>query len=171
MAEDVLHGERVALRPLAEDDIPRLAEILAHPEIAQWWQGHDEARIRRELIEDPQVTACVVELEDCVIGLIEYSEENDPDYRHASIDVTLDAEHLGQGLGSDAVRTLARYLFEIRGHHRVTMDPAVTNDRAIAAYTKVGFKPVGVMRQYERVSEGVWRDNLLMDLLRDEFEV
>jgi aminoglycoside 6'-N-acetyltransferase len=32
----------------------------------------------------------------------------------------------------------------------------------------VGFRDVGVMRQYEKDNEGAWHDALLMDLLRDE---
>jgi aminoglycoside 6'-N-acetyltransferase len=32
----------------------------------------------------------------------------------------------------------------------------------------VGFKPVGIMRQYERGPDGTWHDGLLMDLVRQE---
>lgn len=64
---------------------------------------------------------------------------------------------------------LARYLFDERGHHRLTIDPAAANARAIRAYERVGFRPVGVMREYERGPDGVWRDGLLMDLLASEF--
>src|SRR6185295_11085520 len=39
---------------------------------------------------------------------------------------------------------------------------------AITGYRKVGFRPVGVMRQYERGPEGEWHDGLLMDLLAGE---
>jgi aminoglycoside 6'-N-acetyltransferase len=39
---------------------------------------------------------------------------------------------------------------------------------AIACYRKVGFRPVGVMRRYQRDRSGEWQDGLLMDLLADE---
>jgi aminoglycoside 6'-N-acetyltransferase len=55
-----------------------------------------------------------------------------------------------------------------RGHHRFTIDPAIANGRAIAAYAKLGFRPVGTMRSYERGNDGSWHDSLLMDLLGDE---
>jgi aminoglycoside 6'-N-acetyltransferase len=48
------------------------------------------------------------------------------------------------------------------------IDPAADNAAAIRAYEKVGFRPVGVMRQYERLPGGEWHDGLLMDLLADE---
>jgi aminoglycoside 6'-N-acetyltransferase len=54
------------------------------------------------------------------------------------------------------------------GHHRFSIDPAVDNERAIRAYAAVGFKPVGVMRAYERLGENAYRDGLLMDLLASE---
>ena len=90
------------------------------------------------------------------------------DYRSAGIDLFLTTDAQGRGLGPDAIRAVARYLFEERGHHRLTIDPAAANERAIHAYGKVGFRPVGIMRAYERGPDGSWHDNLLMDLLAGE---
>jgi len=77
-------------------------------------------------------------------------------------------EHQGAGHGVDALRTLARHLIDERGHHRLTIDPSAANERAIRAYAKVGFRPVGTMRRYERGPDGTFHDGLLMDLLADE---
>jgi len=64
------------------------------------------------------------------------------------------------------VRRLTRLLIEERGHHRITIDPAADNAAAIRAYEKVGFRRVGVMREYERDHDGAgWHDGLLMELL------
>ena len=85
------------------------------------------------------------------------------------VDSAPDLEVVGEaGDGTEAVALLARYLFEERGHHRITIDPAAHNERAIRSYAKVGFRPVGVMRRYERGPDGTFHDGLLMDLLRDE---
>ena len=46
--------------------------------------------------------------------------------------------------------------------------PGPGGGRAIRCYTKVGFRPVGVMRQYERGDDGRFHDGLLMDPLRGE---
>jgi aminoglycoside 6'-N-acetyltransferase len=43
-------------------------------------------------------------------------------------------------------------LFKQSGHQRITIDPAADNHQAIRSYTKGAFRPVGVMRQYERGS-------------------
>jgi aminoglycoside 6'-N-acetyltransferase len=74
----------------------------------------------------------------------------------------------GQGIGTEAIGLLTRFLFERRGHHRITIYPAAANAQAIRCYTKVGFRPVGVMRQYERGGDGRFHDGLLMDLLKEE---
>lgn len=67
------------------------------------------------------------------------------------------------------MRTLARYLFGVRGHHRIVIDPAAQNHYAISTYAAVGFRTVGVMREYERNPDGTgWHDGVLMELLVSE---
>ena len=110
----------------------------------------------------------IVAHEGRVVGAIQWHAEDEPDYRHAGIDIYLDPAVHGRGLGTDAVRTLARHLIADRGHHRLVIDPAAENAAAIRCYSKVGFRPVGVMRNYERGVDGTWHDGLLMDLVADE---
>ena len=102
-------------------------------------------------------------------GWLGFEEETDPGYVHAGIDISLDPRFRGQGLGPDAVRTAIRWLARERGHHRFTIDPSAQNERAIRAYESVGFKPVGLLRRYERDAGGSgFHDGLLMDLLIEE---
>jgi aminoglycoside 6'-N-acetyltransferase len=164
----LLRGERVTLRPPLEADLPQMLEILLQPGVCEWWPGYTMPRLRTEALEATDATTLVIELDGELVGLLMYAEEPDPQYRSASIDIALGGGHVGQGLGSDALRTVARHLFEEQAHHRVTIDPALANERAIAAYRKVGFKPVGVMREYEMGADGSWHDNLLMEMLADE---
>jgi len=164
-----LRGERVFLRPSTDDDVERIAGILATPEVARWWGSIDAEQVRSEMVgrfEDELTYAIVVDGE--VVGLIQRWEESEPQYRHAGIDISIHPDWHGQGIGTDAVRTLARHLFDDLGHHRVTIDPAAHNAAAIACYRKVGFRDVGIMRQYERAPDGTWHDGLLMDLLRED---
>jgi len=164
-----LRGSLVRLRPLRPADRAELIRVLSDPTVAAWWDTRGPEVSADELIAgEPGFAAFAVEVDGELAGSIQYSEEEDGDYRHAGIDVFLDAAHQGRGLGTDAVRTLARYLLEVRRHHRLTIDPAASNARAIASYTKVGFKPVGVMREYERGPNGTYHDGLLMDLLAGE---
>jgi aminoglycoside 6'-N-acetyltransferase len=164
-----LDGRLVHLRPARSDDAARFAEILADPTVHARWQAADPAADARELAgEDDEIAVWAIEVERRVVGIIQASEETEPHYRHAGIDIVLESSAQGRGLGSDAVRTVARWLIRERGHHRLTIDPAADNGAAIAAYAKVGFRPVGVMRRYEGALDGSWHDGLLMDLLADE---
>ena len=166
----LLRGRTVVLRPLQGDDVERVAKIQIEPGVARWWGPPDEAELRRQAEGRDEVKAFAIEREGELVGLIQYHEENEPDFRHAGIDVFLAERAQGHGLGTDAVRTLARYLIDEREHHRLTIDPAADNAAAIRSYEKVGFRAVGVMREYWRSPDGTWRDGLLMDLLAREFD-
>ena len=164
-----LAGPRVRLRPGDERDVPVLCAILAEPEVACWWGDPEPASVVvAKLRGDDESVLLVIEAAGQIIGGIEYHEENEPMYRHAGIDIYLSARGQGQGFGTEAVALLARFLCEQRGHHRLTIDPAAANHRAIRSYEKVGFRRVGVLRQYERGPDGRFHDGLLMDLLRPE---
>jgi aminoglycoside 6'-N-acetyltransferase len=162
----ILRGERVLLRRGRPEDTDRLFQIRNEPEVIRWWGSDDIEEISEQFIEADE--GLVIEAYGEVVGAIQYYEEDDPMYRHAGIDIFLTASCHGQGLGTEAIRLLARHLFEERGHHRLTIDPAADNAAAIRAYEKVGFRRVGIMRNYERGPDGAWHDGLLMDMLREE---
>ena len=164
LAPAALEGDRVRLRPAAPADVPALEGVLADPEVARIW-GPEAAG---ELLDDDEIQVFVVLAGGEVAGFVQFSEITDPMYRSANIDIALASPWHGRGIGTDAVRTMARHLIEDRGHHRLTIDPAAANARAIATYGRVGFKPVGVMRAYERGPDGSPHDGLLMDLLAGE---
>jgi aminoglycoside 6'-N-acetyltransferase len=165
-----LRGESVVLRPLAVEDLPRLVEIGRQPEVARWWTSVTPAKLTAKAEGRDDATGLAILADGNVVGMIQYFEEDDPEYRSASIDIFLSSEVHGRGLGTDAVRTLARWLIRERGHHRVTIDPAVENAAAVRAYEKVGFRPVGVLREYWTDPSGVRHDGLLMDLLASELD-
>jgi aminoglycoside 6'-N-acetyltransferase len=166
-----LTGTRVVLRPVQPDDLAKLARLFDEPEVSRWWVGYDRDRVRREFVDDdddPTATRYVVAVDGQVAGVIQTFEEPDPEYRSAAIDIAISTEWHGTGVAVDALRTLARDLIDRRGHHHLTIDPAAANARAIACYAKVGFRPVGVLRQNERGADGTFHDALLMDLLAGE---
>jgi aminoglycoside 6'-N-acetyltransferase len=153
------------LRPLAEGDEAELRRIHTTPEVQRWWDVPAEGFPW----DEPEATRLTIEVDGAVAGLIEFSEELEPKYRHARIDLFLDPALHGRGLGTEAVRRVVRHLIDDRGHHRITIDPAAANAAAVRTYEKVGFRPVGVMRRYERdVGGGGWHDGMLMELLAGE---
>ena len=113
-------------------------------------------------------TRLTIEVDGAVAGLIQFYEELEPGTAmRRSTSSWIRALH-GRGLGTEAVRRVVRHLIDDRGHHRITIDPAAANAAAVRAYEKAGFRPVGVMRRYERDADGDgWHDGLLMELLAE----
>jgi aminoglycoside 6'-N-acetyltransferase len=154
------------LRPLEPRDAADLRRIRLEPEVLRWW---DELEDDFPLADEPEATRLVIEVDGAVAGMVQYGEETEPKYRHASIDIFVDPAFHGRGIGTEAVRRVVRLLIDERGHHRMTIDPAVDNAAAVRAYGKAGFRPVGILRAAERdVGGGGWHDSLLMDLLAGE---
>ena len=155
-----LRGQRLTLRPLSAEDVPVLNAMVALPGVREWW-GTDPT------VEEENAFA--IEVGGELAGWLAFYEEEDPDYRHGGLDIFVAPPFQGRGLGREALSLAARWLLEERGHHRLIIDPAAANARAIKVYASIGFKPVGIMRRYERGPEGDWHDGLLMDLLAEEF--
>ena len=151
-------GDRVAV-----------GRILAQPSVARWWGDFDQDRVERDLIVgEPDMRVYAIEVDGRLVGAIQSVEEPEPEFRHAGIDLFLDDDVQGQGVGPNAIRILARRLIDEDGHHRITIDPAAENEHAISAYEKVGFRRVGTLRSYQRMGDGTWADGLLMELLADD---
>jgi aminoglycoside 6'-N-acetyltransferase len=151
------------VRPLAPADVAELLRIHRTPEVRRWW-GDPEPGFPTD--DDPAATRLTIVVDGRVAGLVQYAEELEPRYRHASIDIFLDPVWHGRGLGTEALRRVVAQLMQQRGHHRITIDPSATNAAAIRSYEKAGFVPVGVMRAYERdVDSDEWHDGLLMEFI------
>ena len=155
----------VEVVPVARAHAAQLIRIRRTPEVlARWGEVEDGFPFD----DDPDAVVFTVLVDGAARGLVQYSEEPTPMYRHAGIDIFLDQAVHGRGIGRAAVWHIADLLIRERGHHRLVIDPAADNTAAIRCYASVGFRPVGIMRAYERGLDGTWHDGLLMDLLADE---
>lgn len=75
----------------------------------------------------------------------------------------------GKGYGTEATRLVLDYAFTGLGLQNVMLNVFATNERAIRAYTRAGFREIGRRRQAHRVA-GNPEDIVLMDCLATEFE-
>ncbi len=150
----MIEGERTRLRPATEADLDLLAEWFAHPEVYRHWGG---SPLSRETVAEqyvggrsPGVEAMIVEADGEPVGYIQYwRQEGAPE---GGIDMVLVPDRRGRGLGTDAARALVRHLLEEQAWRRVTVDPLVTNVRAIAFWTKAGFRPLGPLQTPDGLS-------------------
>jgi aminoglycoside 6'-N-acetyltransferase len=136
-----LCGELTLVRPATADDADLLVRWHADPDVARYWDG--ETFTREEMLgrlDRPEVAPYIVEEHDQPIGYLQaYFPEASTD---AGLDMFLVPSARGRGLGPDAARTLVAYLLQETGRTRVTVDPYLSNERAIHAWGKAGFRPV-----------------------------
>jgi aminoglycoside 6'-N-acetyltransferase len=173
-AHPPIEGPRLRLRPLTRADLPELRRC-SDPEVERFWgrAAADDDELWTEAVAPGcgAVFPFVVEEEGRGVGVMQYPHDCDrpEDEWQAGIDIYLGADgSRDRGVCTEAVRTLLRYLFEVKGVHRVTIDPEVGNARAIRSYEKAGFRFEGVLRHNDRL-DGRWVDTHYMAILGDEW--
>lgn len=136
----VLRQDGLVLRPSAEDDLDRLAQWFADPEVFQWWGGRP---LSRDVVAAkytgrrcPRVESYIVEFEAQPIGYIQYHLEGPG---QAGLDMMLLPGFRDRGLGPRAARVMVAHLRLAFGWADITVDPAQDNPRAIRAWEKAGF--------------------------------
>ena len=93
-----------------------------------------------------------------------------PEDRAADLGIAIgDDAYLGNGYGTDAMRTACRFGFEMMNLNRIALTVYDWNPRAIRVYEKVGFKREGTMRE-AIFRAGRWNDLVYMGLLRGELK-
>lgn len=135
-----LRASGVTLRPLLDGEVDRLVAVTAQPGVREWWGSREDLEHEREGLRNDGA-AFAIEAQGVLAGWLGYSEELEPDYRHAGLDIFLAPAYQGRGLGRTALRLAAGWLFDHRGHHRLTIDPALANTRAITRIRSCGLSP------------------------------
>jgi RimJ/RimL family protein N-acetyltransferase len=88
--------------------------------------------------------------------------------RFAHAGLSLRPAFRGRGLGTDVVRVLCRYGFNVRGLHRMQLETLADNAAMIAAAERLGFTREGTLRNASWVN-GRWADDVIFGLLDTEF--
>lgn len=89
----------------------------------------------------------VIEVGGEVIG--ECSLHFFDDYARAChLGISIRRDKWGKGYGQDAVRTLVNYAFTYLNFRKVSLEVLADDERAIAAYSKAGFREEGRFREH-----------------------
>lgn len=88
--------------------------------------------------------------------------------RVAHAGLSLRPSFRGRGLGTDTVRVLCRYGFEVRGLHRMQVETIADNAAMIRAATQAGFTREGTLRQAAWVM-GEFADEVILGQLASEW--
>ena len=146
---------RYAFRAVEEDDLPTIAAWLAEPHVAEWWSDpQTEIDQIREHMDSISVEPLIVEFGGRPIAYLQsydpHLEDGHPSqdqpFGTLGLDLTIGLPELvGVGHGPAILSQFAEELFE-EGAPRLVIDPDPRNVRAIRAYAKAGFRPIGERR-------------------------
>ena len=176
-------GQRIRLRPIEKEDIPRYVKWLADEETRSylgqplpfglvqeehWFEHNLQAGEEQAWAIDAQPMDMTIGPWDHIgsCGLQKINWRN----RQGEVGIFIGArEYWGWGYGTDAMRTLLNWGFHTLNLNRIYLRVFADNPRAIRSYQKAGFVEEGRLRQ-DDFRNGVYRDTLLMSLLREEWE-
>ncbi|MGW3459837.1 GNAT family N-acetyltransferase [Streptomyces olivaceoviridis] len=178
----MFEGMLVRLRALRSEDAEHHVRWRNDPEVVRWAAGGDPlfGPVTAEAIRlgfdtmlrlNPRESA-VFTVEDLadgkVIGMADY-RDLDPYVGVATLGVTIgEREFWGRGHGRDALRLLVDHLFGAYSLSRLELDTWSGNERAVRAFTKLGFREEGRRRSAVLV-EGERYDRVLFGMLREEW--
>ncbi len=177
VTDDVrLEGELVLLRPRVDEDLELFSRWHSNPDVRHWLHMSEMPEQTLEIERqrwhiarnDPTRASFVIETLDGVsignillIGI-------DALHRRAELGIAIGEKgDWGRGYGTDAIRVILRYAFEVLKLRRVELITDVDNERGIRAYEKCGFVREGVLRA-KRLRYGEPLDMLIMSVLSED---
>ncbi len=165
----------MGLAPLVEDDLDKLWQWINNKQVTQYTSHFTKFFNKKEQQEwlesvmrgEQEETFGIMNLErNLLIGTCSLEERMKGS---ASLGILIGEPSLwGEGLGSDAVRLLLDYGFNVLDLQCVWLFVGDYNMRAKRCYEKVGFKESDKIRQ-ARHRGGTYHDMIVMDILKEEF--
>jgi RimJ/RimL family protein N-acetyltransferase len=170
----MIKGERVVLRAIEREDLPRYVQWLNDPQVLEYFGHYGPMSLAQEetwyesMLQDSSAINFAVEFEGEHVGGGGFCSI---DGRHARAEVGLfigQPRLWDQGLGRDVLQTLLRFGFEQMNLHRIYLRVFAENERAVHLYERLGFRHEGRWRQCE-YRHGRYHDLLWMSILRPEW--
>jgi RimJ/RimL family protein N-acetyltransferase len=180
LGEELLRGEKVYLSAWRKEDIPLVTRWFQNPEFMRLLDAEPAApkteKYPEEWIERAEKSnkefSFPIRLvsDDSLIGLVELEGiEWNQGYGWLGIGIG-DPAYWGGGYGSEAIELLLRFGFWELNLHRIQLSVFTYNQRAIAAYEKLGFIHEGTLRETLQ-RDGQRYDMRIYGMLRREWEV
>ena len=151
--ELTLIGEIVTLIPMTVADKDAFFQLATQSDGSDFWYDAKQKASRTkdkffsdwtegyfnlEKVNDGQCFWIFVA--DRRIGQVNYNEIDTQNMK-TELDIIIGRNaDMGHGYGTDALRTLTKYLFEMLHLHKIWIEARASNDRAIKAYKKAGFQ-------------------------------
>jgi [ribosomal protein S5]-alanine N-acetyltransferase len=177
-AVDVTPG--VVMRPTAPDDALELcrAYVRNRDHLRPWEPRRSpefftlagQAAHLRDRLEQRQaqrLVPWVLAQGTRIVGSVTLSNVSMGVFRGANLGYWIDAEYVGRGLATAAVKLACRAADREVGLHRLEAGTLVHNVRSQRVLAKCGFEPIGTARRYLHI-DGAWRDHMLFQVLLND---
>ncbi|MBW8310496.1 MAG: GNAT family N-acetyltransferase [Rhizobium sp.] len=172
-----LESPRLRLRPYRQDDARAIYALYSDPVVTRYWsfpawtrreQASDYLAARMAL-ETPAVYAWALAERECdrLIGTTTLFSLSGP-HKRAEIGYSLLPARQGQGLATEALRTVLEHAFGPLGLERIEADVDPRNEASWRLLEKLGFRREGLLRNRWRV-DGEVCDSFLYGLLREDY--
>ncbi len=152
-----LEGERLIIRRMVRGDLEQMQRWRPFREpLSLTWNLYWESKAQMDhwlerRSQDPSYRMYTITLRDGrVIGRLSLRHIRPGE--SAVLGISLGADWVGQGYGTEAITVFAPYYFDVLGFRVLWLDVAATNQRAIRCYEKCGFVHAG--SRYQPVDSG-----------------
>lgn len=168
-------GKLVRLRAREPDDEPSHNAWFNDPEVTRYLGRRypiSHAQSLRMLEPDPRYGWSIGFLIETLregepIGQT-FLGSGSPEDRSAQLGIAIgDKSRWDGGYGTDAMRTVCRFGFDMMNLHRIELGVYVANERAVHVYERIGFK-VEARRRNAYFKEGRYHDAFVMGLVQGE---
>jgi len=173
----MLKGNKVRVRSLEREDLPRVWQWFNDEDVMYYWASPGSmvsmAELERHFSKSLEATDYgrwfIIEDEgQRPIGLMMYFNL-DRRHRRAEVGILIgEKDCWDKGYGTEAMIIFLDYLFNELGLHRVYLHTQDYNLRAFKSYEKCGFVKEGVVRERYFI-KGKYHDGFLMSILSHEF--
>lgn len=171
-----LKGENIKLRALEPDDLGFLYELENNTEV--WEISGTTApyskhvlkqyldNAHRDIYEVKQLRLCICSVADNLIGLIDLFDFDPKNHRAGMGIVILNKENRNRGVGAEAITVISEYAFSVLALRQLYANVMEDNEASIHLFKKLGFKEVGVKKDWI-FSEGKYKNEILFQKLAD----
>ena len=167
MNEILIEGKRLRLRQANVTDLGYIMALQFAPENLKFIVPFDEDYHRAIMDSDgsEKLDVIIEEIDTGIAaGYFMLRELDSPcaEFTHVIIG------RKGLGYGSEALKLLLKWTFEIKKFHRVWIDCKEYNSIALHLYERLGFVREGVLREY-LLTNGVYENLIVLGMLAREY--
>lgn len=168
-----IQGEKVYLSPIHSEDIEKMIEWLSDIEISRGLSMAgkivtlESGQASLQSVASDFFSIVTLE-EDRLIGTCGYWNTDAAQRQSEVIIMIGERSDLGKGYGTEAMKLLLEFGFNIRNLHSIRLRVYSFNERGMRSYEKCGFKQAGRFREAGRI-DGEYYDEINMDILEHEY--